>query len=373
MKNTSLIRENNKQLITVKKHKRNYNTITATDIISGYRLVNKFIKKGNITAADVNQVLKFAGVKITQSELDSVLVTPRLKFSNLDRDTIKSKEYLQNIGTYRGKIQVPGVYIWTHLDTGDKYVGSSSKLAKRLQGYFHGTHKSVGKFIPLLKLEGLSKFELEVLLLTESYFVNKELALEQYFLLHPEYNLNILKVVSSFSGARSKPLYMYNKDFSKLIFYSDTLEDFIFKLGTTPIPKIIVIRPVAENEPIPPLPNWKEISFDHKDYHIRNKREIKLRYSEMVNNSKLNIPSNRNQEWIETEALGIEELFSEDCSKLMEDKSSDLDKLFTEEKNVNENTNNMKLNKDLDQETVSKVEIKTNFWEMKSKNEKEKN
>jgi hypothetical protein len=117
------------------------------------------------------------------------------------------------------------------LITGDKYVGSSSKLAKRLQGYFHGTHESVGKFIPLLKLEGLSQFKLEVIPLTESYFVNQELAIEQYFILHPEYNLNTAKVVNSFSGARGKPLYMYNKDLSNLIFYSDILEDFIFKLG----------------------------------------------------------------------------------------------------------------------------------------------
>jgi hypothetical protein len=36
----------------------------------------------------------------------------------------------------------------------------------------------------------------------------------------------------------------------------------------------------------------------------------------MVNNTKLNKPSNKNQEWIEKEALGIEELFSGDYSKL---------------------------------------------------------
>jgi hypothetical protein len=111
------------------------------------------------------------------------------------------------------------------LDTGNKYVGSSSKLAKRLQGYFNGTHKSVGKFIPFLKLEGLSKFKLEILLLSESYFVNKELALEQYFLLHPEFNLNTLKVVNSFSGARAKSLYMYSKDFSKLILEEQNLKE----------------------------------------------------------------------------------------------------------------------------------------------------
>lgn len=94
----------------------------------------------------------------------------------------------------------------------------------------------------------------------------------------------------------------------------------------TTLPKVIITHPVAENEPIPPLPNWKEIPFDHPDYHIRNKREIRLRYSEMVNNPNLNRPSGRNQEWIETEALGIEELFSGDYSKLTEGKSYDLDK-----------------------------------------------
>jgi hypothetical protein len=71
---------------------------------------------------------------------------------------------------------------------------------------------------------------LEVLPLIESYSINQELSLEQYFLLHSEFNLNTLKVVNNFSGARAKPLYMYTKDLSELIYYSDVQEDFIFKL-----------------------------------------------------------------------------------------------------------------------------------------------
>lgn len=55
--------------------------------------------------------------------------------------------------------------------------------------------------------------------------------MEQYFLLHSKFNLNTLKVVNHFSGARSKSLYMYNKDFSELIYSSHNQEDFIFKLG----------------------------------------------------------------------------------------------------------------------------------------------
>jgi hypothetical protein len=49
-------------------------------------------------------------------------------------------------------------------------------------------------------------------------------------LLHSEFNLNTLKVVNDFSGARAKPLFMYTKDFAELIYSSDVQEDFIFKL-----------------------------------------------------------------------------------------------------------------------------------------------
>ena len=38
-------------------------------------------------------------------------------------------------------------------------------------------------------------------------------------------------MVSNFSGARAKPLYMYNSDLSELIYSSYIQEYFIFKLG----------------------------------------------------------------------------------------------------------------------------------------------
>ena len=49
-------------------------------------------------------------------------------------------------------------------------------------------------------------------------------------MLHSEFNLNTLKVVNDFSGARAKSLYMYTKDLSELIYSSYVQEDFIFKL-----------------------------------------------------------------------------------------------------------------------------------------------
>lgn len=215
--------KNKRYSTNVKKSKLDWPKILGRqgDLLPAYRLANKYINESkSITAVEVNKVLAFAGIKITQPELDKILSKPRLEFSNLDSDTIRSDFFLQNIGTVRGKIQVPGVYIWTYLATGDKYVGSSSTLARRLIGYFNATHKSTGKLIPLIKSKGISAFKLEVIPLIDTYTVNQELSLEQYFLLHSEFNLNTLKIVNDFSGARAKPLYMYTKDFSELIYYS---------------------------------------------------------------------------------------------------------------------------------------------------------
>jgi len=110
------------------------------------------------------------------------------------------------------------------------YGGSSSKLARRLIGYFNNNHKDIGKLIPLIKKEGVGAFKLQVIPLTESYQVNQELCLEQYFLLQSKFNLNTLRVVNDYSGARAMPLYMYTKDLSELVYSSNIQEDFIFKL-----------------------------------------------------------------------------------------------------------------------------------------------
>jgi hypothetical protein len=49
------------------------------------------------------------------------------------------------------------------LSTGDKYAGSSSALARRLIGYFNGTHKNTGKLIPLIKSEGVGALKFQVI------------------------------------------------------------------------------------------------------------------------------------------------------------------------------------------------------------------
>nr|YP_009262059.1 hypothetical protein [Chrysoporthe austroafricana]AMX22134.1 hypothetical protein [Chrysoporthe austroafricana] len=198
--------------------------------LSPYQLAMKYLKSVNaITALEVNNVLAFSGISITQNLLDNILNRPRLVFQNLSLCTLNSSEFLEQVGTIRKEKCPAGVYIWTHLSTGDKYVGSSSSLARRLIGYFKNSHADVGKLIPLIKSEGVGAFNLEVIPLITDYKAKQELSIEQYFLLHSEYNLNRLRVVNNISGSRSKSLFMYTKDFTKLMFSSSTQEDFIFK------------------------------------------------------------------------------------------------------------------------------------------------
>jgi len=80
-------------------------------LIFAHKLANSHINNGKvITANEVNSVLDFSGISITQSMLDLLLSRPRLELSNLDSNTVRSDRFMQSIGTVRGKT-VPGVYI----------------------------------------------------------------------------------------------------------------------------------------------------------------------------------------------------------------------------------------------------------------------
>lgn len=185
------------------------------------KLANEIIKSSNeITSKDVNFILKDFDLSISQEKLNKINQKEFIVFEEINEDIIKTDKFKSNLGNTTNK--VPGIYIWTHKKTGQKYVGSSNQLARRLTSYIKGTLYEVGKFIPLLYKEGLKAFTLEVLILKEDYESNLELLIEQYYLLHKEYNLNTLKIVNSITGARSKALFMYNKDYSELIYSSNT-------------------------------------------------------------------------------------------------------------------------------------------------------
>jgi len=176
-----------------------------------HQLADTQIKSGKaITLGVLNEILAYSNILVSEDTLNSLVTMPRFVFTNLDK--IETRCLIQDkLGLPHSKTQARGVYIFTCIDTNEKYVGSSSQLALRLRGYLNQTHKSSGKLIPLIKAKSLASFKLEVICLPDYPEFRPEIVLEQYFLLDPSFNLNTIKVSNNPSGSTSKPLYMYNR------------------------------------------------------------------------------------------------------------------------------------------------------------------
>jgi hypothetical protein len=189
---------------------------------NAHKKARNFMLTGAVpTAKIINDILH---TTITQEELNILLSLPKLKFSSLTSHesifiTIRAAANEKN-----RKIQIPGVYLWTHIPTGSMYVGSSRDLVIRLRGYFRHTHKLNGKFLPLLYGNLITDFTLQVILVPQREYIG---ILEQYYLLNSEYNLNTIRIVNNPSGSTAKSLYMYNRDKSILYFGSTQQLDFI--------------------------------------------------------------------------------------------------------------------------------------------------
>lgn len=198
---------------------------------NAHKLANEHIKSHKpVTFKVINEILAYCNISINDEMLNSLINTPSIIIKNLDKNESK-KIFKDNIGLPSSKIQIPGVYIFTHKITGDKYVGSSSQLAIRLSGYLNYTHKPIGKFVPLMLKDKLSNFTLEVIPLVNNYNFRSEIVLEQYYLLDPSFNLNTIRVANNPSGSNAKPLFMYNRD-KTILYYSSTQQiDFIKNLN----------------------------------------------------------------------------------------------------------------------------------------------
>ena len=82
------------------------------ELVPANKLAFKYINDGvNITAEEVNNVLAFADISITQTLLTKILSSPWLVFTNLSLYTLKSPEFLEHIGTIRNEKCPAGVYI----------------------------------------------------------------------------------------------------------------------------------------------------------------------------------------------------------------------------------------------------------------------
>jgi hypothetical protein len=184
-----------------------------------------------VTAKIINEILAYCNISITDENLKDLLNTPSFVLTDLNKINITKKIIKEKLGLINNKQRVPGIYIFTHLTTNRKYVGSSSELGVRLNDYINLTHKESGLLIPLLKKEKLKNFSLQVFPFYNNYIKNSEIVLEQYYLLDPGFTLNTIKIANNPSGSNAKSLYMYNRDMSILYYYSAQQIDFIRKFN----------------------------------------------------------------------------------------------------------------------------------------------
>lgn len=174
----------------------------------------------------LNEILAYSNILVSEDTLNSLINMPRFVYTNLDKIETR-RLILFKLGLH-SKTPARGVYIFTYMDTNEKYVGSSRQLAQRLRGYFNQTHK-ISLVIPLIN-KSLARFKLEVICLPD-YIFRPEIVLEQYFLLDPSFSLNTIKVSNNPSGSIGRPLFMYNRDKSILYYYTLQPKDFISKLN----------------------------------------------------------------------------------------------------------------------------------------------
>lgn len=159
-------------------------------------------------------------VSITQFELDELKKVPGIKF-DLPITHEAQVYFINAVGKPKARGFKVGVYVFTHKPTGDKYVGSSNNLSRRLDQYFTFKHlnKNSGQLVPLIKKEGFDKFSLEIFVMptkfsSDFYF----LFLEQYYLLDKKFNLNTQRVVN-FRVNQGTNIYMYDLE-GKILYYT---------------------------------------------------------------------------------------------------------------------------------------------------------
>lgn len=204
------------------------------DNIYLHQLAQAQLSSGKVVTLKVlNNILAFSGMLVNEDTFNSLINMARLTFKDLDK--LETRRLIDDtIGLPHGKIQQRGIYIFTHIPSGQKYVGSSSQLAFRLKGYLNRSlrpHRISGKLLSLIKEKGLSDFKLEVICLPDYPDLSPEIVLEQYYLLDPSFNLNTIRVSNNPSGSSAKPLYMYNRDKSILYYFTMQQKDFISKLN----------------------------------------------------------------------------------------------------------------------------------------------
>lgn len=169
------------------------------------------------TSSVINKILSNQNIEVTESKLDSLLKVPGVEL-DLPISTPESAKLLVELAgksAYQGFF---GVYVFIHKQTGQKYVGSSNLLRRRLDYYFKGDFPLAGQFLPLLHREGLKAFKLIIFKFDNNKYSSQDaLLLEQYYLLSKEFNLNTLRVVNA-GPSKGHAIYIYDLTCSTLYY-----------------------------------------------------------------------------------------------------------------------------------------------------------
>lgn len=201
-----------------------------------YSDIKLYVNYDEITSKKLNKLLSNQGISITQDDLNKLKKIPGVKFDlPLNDQTYRALVALVGRPNTRG--WKSGVYIFTHKLTGQKYVGSSNSLSRRLDQYFNFKHlnqKNSGQLLPLFKKDGFDKFNLEVFVMpsefsSDYYF----LFLEQYYLLHESFNLNTQRI-ENFRVNQGNQIYLYDLKGKTLYYSSKSLSQIQGDLGIHP-------------------------------------------------------------------------------------------------------------------------------------------
>lgn len=201
----------------------------ALDCFNNEKPANAFI---------INKILLNQNLSVTDTKLEKLLKVKGVEL-DLPISMTKDKQLLDELtgkSPYKG---FSGVYIFIHKSTGNKYVGSSNLLRRRMDYYFKGNFPLGGKFLPLLHKEGLKAFKLIIFKLDRNIFNYRDaLILEQYYLLNKEFNLNTLRIVNAGSST-GNPIYVYDLKCSTLYYHAKS---------SIELKKVLKVHPITSKK-----------------------------------------------------------------------------------------------------------------------------
>ena len=134
----------------------------------------------------------------------------------------------KDLANYANK---PGIYLWTHNDSGDQYVGSSLNLQNRLTDYFQPSqlnnqvNNSNSLICSSILAYGWSAFSLSIYACNNSINV---LGLEQSYLDNYTlaYNIRRISTPASYTSRFKIPVYIYNSNLSLLLAWFPSITSF---------------------------------------------------------------------------------------------------------------------------------------------------